>query len=75
MHLLWELQTQLQQAFVAAGSQPLLWPNREGGLEYRQQSCARWSEYHSAVPAKNDPAVVLLLLTDQSVSVSDGKHV
>jgi len=43
---------------------------REGGLEYRQQLCARWSEHHSAVPARNDPAVVLLLLlTDQSVSV------
>ena len=73
MHLLWELQTQLQQAFVAAGSQPLLWPDREEGLKYRQQSGTRWSEHHSAVPAKNDPVVVLLLLllTDQS----DGKHV
>ena len=74
MHLLWELQTQLQQAFVAAGSQPLLWPNREGVLKSRHQLCARWSEHHSAIPARNDPAVVLLLLlTDQSVS--DGKHV
>lgn len=72
MHLPWELQTQLQQAFVAAGSQLLLWPDKEEGLNADNNRVPRWSEHDSAVPARNDPVVVLLLLlTDQS----KGKHV